>query len=265
MIKFCFEDGAYHRNKSFTSLSLKKCEYYTLDNKSPLRESFTSDTSLIFVADGSIEIELSGECATVHRGYGAIVSADVCRKITAKEKSAVYKIDFSCLPEVFLDSESRINLLFPESGEDLNFVRVYEKFVSGAPVERCEVILLDLLFGLLCSKKYDKSERLFDSFCKYCKEHSAEPLLVCEIASVLGCTKDHLSRIVKKSCAMTAKEYIDSLRASQASSMLRKEERSIEEIGKSLGFPTVELFNKFLKYHLGKTALDIRRSLFDMK
>ena len=259
MIKFCLEDSSYHREPELITLCLKNCTHYE-GGSVPLKKYSEYDTTLLFVRDGMVTIADGRETHSVPGGKAAIISPNIRAKIEGKGEYSAYTVEFNCRSNIFIGENVKTEVFLTERDDVLGYVKLYEKFRSGAPIERCEVILLDLLYGLLFAEKGKNcAERLFDSFCEYCREHLKEPLGVSDAAAALGCGKDHLSRTVKRMCGMTAKEYIVEQKLSAAKAYLRAVGEPIESVGKMLGFPSAELFNKFLKYHLGRTAAAIRK------
>ena len=260
MIKFCFEDRYYHREPELIALCLKKCEYCAGVREVRIEKSFSYNTTLLFARGGNTNILANGKIYSVSDGKAAVIAPNFAFNIEKSTGCALYIIEFSCHPDVFAVYESDVTLFMSERDDAFGYARLYEKFRSGSPNERCEVILLDLLYGLLCSEKREKGEKcLYDRFCRYLRAHISEPLGVSDIARELGCSKDHLSRTVKKISGMTAKEYIVDMKLTLAKNMLLSNDTSVAQVGEDLGFPTTELFVKFLKYHLGKTALEIKK------
>lgn len=259
MIKFCFEDNCYHREPELITLCLNKCTYFA-SNGMQLKNRSVYDATLLFVRSGVVMVEDGNETHNVSAGKAAIISSNTNVKIAGIGEYSVYAVEFNCFPDIFAGENAKTEVLLPDRDDIFSYEKLYEKFCAGVPVERCEVILLDLLYGLLFAEKEKNcAERLFDGFCEYCREHLKEPFGVSDAAAALGCGKDHLSRTVKRMCGMTAKEYVIEQKLSAAKVYLRAGDEPIDRVGKMLGFPSAELFNKFLKYHLGKTAAAIRK------
>ena len=260
MIKFCFEDSYYHRDPELISLCLKKCVCCAGEGGTGIEKHFSYDSTLLFARGGNASILANERMYAVSDGEAAVITPNLAFNIEKSIDCTLYIIEFSCQPDIFTVCESDVTVFLSERDGAFNYEKLYEKFKSGAPVERCEVILLDLLYGLLCSEKRENGENhLFDRFCRYLREHISLPFGVSDIAHELGCSKDHLSRTVKRISGMTAKEYIVDIKLTLAKNMLLSTDAPVSQVGASLGFSTTELFVKFLKYHLGKTAVEIKK------
>ena len=114
--------------------------------------------------------------------------------------------------------------------------------------------LLEILMELsMASTVPSASERLYQSFCRYCDTHLSEMLDAETVSQALGCHKDHLNRVVKRFCGKTFRDYVAFVRLEAAKNLLTQTDMSLAQIARDVGFSTTELFIKFFRYHTKTT------------
>ncbi len=81
-----------------------------------------------------------------------------------------------------------------------------------------------------------------------------------EVAQQLKITREHLSRVFKKSTGINISQYIIQQKISEATSILLTTSSPIHKIAEDLGFSSCSDFIQFFKKHIGKTPTEFRKS-----
>jgi len=259
MIKFCFDDSHYHRETEMITLALRGCRYYHGEQGLERTDSFSDSFTLIFVKEGRMNVEVDGEMTAVHEGEVAVILPNRGVKMFAESKVSVYRVGFTCDPVSFMCLESACTVVKIGSAGAYKYVELERRCRVKCPDEQRDMALLGMIYDVLYSKRADgEADKLYESFKRYCDEHCHDMPDVQGVAAALGVSKDHLCRTVKRCDGRTCKEYIVGMKISMAEELLIGTGLTVSEIAESLGFYTVELFNKFMKYHTGKTPLKYR-------
>ena len=94
-------------------------------------------------------------------------------------------------------------------------------------------------------------------------QHFSEPLCLEDLADLTGISKFHLAREFKKYIGMPPNEYLIVTRLNHSKTLLKYEDRSIEEIAYSCGFHQVSHYINLFKKHEGCTPLKFRKEWHD--
>ena len=94
----------------------------------------------------------------------------------------------------------------------------------------------------------------------YLQLHLTEKISVPELASKMGYSASHLTKLFKREVGTTIHAYIMSLKMDQAKDALRTTGESIQKICHSLGFESQSYFGKQFKAATGMTPMEYRES-----
>ena len=98
------------------------------------------------------------------------------------------------------------------------------------------------------------------SILNYCIGHSSEPLSLAVLERELHISKYYVSHMMSEKLHMGFNDYINSLRVSNACTLLRKSDLSITEISERVGFNTMRTFNRAFSKQMGMTPREYRAS-----
>lgn len=107
---------------------------------------------------------------------------------------------------------------------------------------------------------HDYIEKLLYA-CNYIASHYNEDLSLEEVASVVGFSKFHFSRLFKKFTNTTFYNYLIAQRIYKAELMLANSDTKILDIAMSTGFNSISTFNRIFKSIKGCSPTDFRKSM----
>lgn len=142
--------------------------------------------------------------------------------------------------------------------ENSNLIKLlniaYEEYTNKTE-EKIVVALLTSVFGMLLSKYELISNTVSGNFiCEllnFCANHYKEDISIDEIAEKLHISRSYISHTFNDKLNMGFCDYINSLRLSEAVSLLENEKLSITEISILSGFSTIRTFNRAFMKHYG--------------
>lgn len=96
---------------------------------------------------------------------------------------------------------------------------------------------------------------------EYCSVRYKEDLTEESVAAELDLSRSCVSHIFSDRICMSFNDYINSLRLSEATEILKNQDYSITEIANLSGFPTIRTFNRAFKKHYGTTPTEYRKKM----
>lgn len=116
---------------------------------------------------------------------------------------------------------------------------------------------IDLFSNIRVYKQKEYVEK-FNSVMDYIDSHYMEDLNLEEIASSIGFSKYHFSRLFKQYTNYTFCAYICHRRIKVAEKLLEQQDLSITEVALQAGFPSISTFNRLFKQSKGCTPTEYR-------
>ncbi|HLK58576.1 MAG TPA: AraC family transcriptional regulator, partial [Chthonomonadaceae bacterium] len=110
-----------------------------------------------------------------------------------------------------------------------------------------------------CGTRESASFRLAGRADTYIRTHFHQPLSPANVAEVLGCNANYLSRVFHQVYEHTLTEAIQLCRLRYARQLLLDDDRNIDEIARACGFSDAGYFRRLFKRHEGITPLAFRR------
>ncbi len=103
------------------------------------------------------------------------------------------------------------------------------------------------------------STRLAGRADAYIRTHFHEPIRPADLAQMLGCNANYLSRIFHQAYGQTLTEAIHRRRLHHARQLLLDDDRNVDEIARACGFQDAGYFRRMFKRQEGITPLAFRR------
>lgn len=116
---------------------------------------------------------------------------------------------------------------------------------------------LSLFSHIRAHKQREYADR-FNTVMDYIDSHYAEALNLSDIASSVGFSKYHFSRLFKQYTNCTLGDYICRRRIKAAEELLEQPELSITEVAMKSGFPSISTFNRLFKQSKGCSPSQFR-------
>ena len=141
-----------------------------------------------------------------------------------------------------------------------------QKKYGNETIIRC--ILAELLTFIVRRTVEEPSEQWENSETKnakileianYLVAHSAEKIVLDELAERFSISKFHLCRTFKDVTGFTISEYVNASRVMRARELMLTTKLSIAEVAKEVGFESSTHFGKVFKQQMGKTPMYFRK------
>jgi AraC family transcriptional regulator len=135
----------------------------------------------------------------------------------------------------------------------------------GAPyVEGLSLALASYVYGRYAeARPLAAPQRLLlsetEKIVAFVEEHLSEEIRLAQLAKLVGCTPDHLTRMFKRSFGVPLHHYIVHRRIERAKALLRGRSHTIAEVAWACGFATHSHFSAVFKARTGVTPGAYRR------
>ena len=113
------------------------------------------------------------------------------------------------------------------------------------------LILLDELWRSINTKNSDL--QLYIRCMTWLEENVVRAITVADAAAAMGCSKEHLTRVVKRSSARALGDIIAQKRVENIKALASSGKYTIAEIAEILDFYSSELLRKYFRYHTGQS------------
>ncbi len=124
---------------------------------------------------------------------------------------------------------------------------------------RAEARLWDVLWELAV-RRDPACHALVEQARHHIEMRLSDRLSVAGVASVLGCSHNHLTRLFQRDLRITVVGYIRNRRAQRARHLLRHSTMAIGAIAAEVGIRDPHLFNKVIRRELGKSPRGVREA-----
>lgn len=111
--------------------------------------------------------------------------------------------------------------------------------------------------------KKNSDAELMERMTAYFMDHCNERVTLADIASHLGFSESYCSKYIKKKTSMNFLEYLNSSRIMRAETLLRTTEKTVTEIAYTIGFSSIQSFNRVFKASCGESPSDYRKRIRD--
>ncbi|NMA75274.1 MAG: AraC family transcriptional regulator [Bacteroidales bacterium] len=241
----------------------------------------TSFYQLIWLIHGEMTLYVDFQRVTLHQGELLLLTCgQVCQFDTKSNYSGFITL---FTPAFFAESDTDTQFLYSSeilsplthnSGlklpnslikhlinalqEELN--RPKDNFQAYIARSYLRILLFEMERSTTKSQN-SKEFREIRNFVNEVERHYKEERTVSFYAKLLLIEERKLNQCVLKTIGKTAKQYIDSRIILEAKRFLSYSDKSVKEIGFSLGFDEPTNFNKYFKKHTKQTPLEFKSSL----
>ncbi len=111
----------------------------------------------------------------------------------------------------------------------------------------------------LAEEKSHKDDRLV-AMQNYIQHHYRD-ISLSSIAAAFGLSETYISRYIRDKSGKTFGEHVTGVRMKKAKAMLRNSSMTVEAIAQSVGYPSVEHFNRTFKKRFSMTPMQYRNSV----
>jgi len=121
--------------------------------------------------------------------------------------------------------------------------------------------IMDYLF--IVGKQTEDSNPMVSQALDYMERHYASNLSISDIASNIGITPSHLSRIFKVEVGKSPIEYLTELRVTTSKTLLKEQGKSLQQISESIGYNDAQTFIRTFKKMEGITPGEYRKKVIN--
>ena len=228
-----------------------------LEKKSSYYERFV----ISYLIDGSGTVTMNGKSFFIEKGdLYFIVPSLVAQKTTKMNPYKYYYIAISgpdC-EEIFMRAGYR---------KDNPVIKLNDDFIKTLMADICDttvettfsaMLKMRISFMRILEYLYNKNKQNKELICnksglvvvnikQYIEMNYQNGFLICDLCEMLHYTQPYLSRIFKKKCGQTIKEYITEFRINKACFLLRASNLSVLEVALEVGFQDVSTFCRAFK------------------
>lgn len=201
-------------------------------------------------------------------------TSDVLADILVINSSCFARLFPNHLPTMLTDTPCcfTASLIDSETGGNKH-LKAYDHLLrtltSVADVEKLTDTIHHLLAAIVCFADHlrpsedtphtgNRQQDIVARFLRLVSQHCREQRQIGYYADQMAMTQGHLSRIVRQTSGVTAKEWIERAVLQEAKVMLKHTDLSIHEITDRLCFPADSFFCKYFKRLTGMTPLQYR-------
>ncbi len=254
------ESREYDRYMQHYSLQLTSC------NKIHINESFVHGMLhgdfLMFFTEGNATVEVAELRRKVAADSFVMIKKNLNFVIESTEGCTVIILELDQkYPIPYLEKDKIcVFVNIPEIKND--FQRIYDAHIFRKPIpgffEASIILLLDKIarYG-----EGGKNQILFKKCCEYIDQNAERTITAKEIADNIGCSYEHLCRVVRKCSDKTVNSLIGECRIQRIMSLCANTELSAEDIASRLDFGSAELMHKYFRYHSGEALSDYRKRI----
>ncbi len=251
-------NGSYEvQRDNMTSLAI----WPTLHNT--CNPHFHSSIELTYVLDGEFRTIINGKTVTAKKDELVIFSSYCTHATPAEPKQHNKTIVMIIPPELIGAASGRMSgKIFRQTivsdpavcSEILHCMRMLIRLKKYGPLDSCvskgyAYVVIGLLMERvgLTDTGNDKTDYFFKDILAYIEEHYMQPLSLETISTTFGYSKYSFSHLFNSYFGCTLTDYVNSLRARCASSLLTETELSMTEIAMRSGFESLRTFYRAFK------------------
>lgn len=234
-----------------------------------------TDIEIIMPVENWYDATVDGKYFHIEPGDILIIPSGALHSIEAPDNGMrfIFLLDMSSIASIHGFSEVEVMLssplhisktAFPHIYDDVYsfLMQIRDEYFNKEPFYELTIfsLLLDMLVTIgrnhLSNMEVSSNTRIykqqeyvnkFNSVMEYIDEHYMEDFTLDDIASAVGFSKYHFSRLFKQYTGFTFCAYICHRRVKIAEKLLEQPELSITEVAMKSGFPSISTFNRVFR------------------
>lgn len=237
-------EGEFRQKILGKDIVFKKGELCLID-KNCLHQDYLSDESAVILFIGianEMFDSVMDENVTTQRIISFLQSA------LLKQKSLRQYLHFRPRKDAVPAMENSLSSLLSElsAGDRASFY-----ICKGLMIRIFRLLSTEYEFSLSGELRQTMSWVVFEEITAYIRQHYAE-ITIQDLVRTFHFQEDYFNRLIKLRTGLTYSEYVREIRLSQAETLLRTTDRSIEQIADRIGYHNKGYFYKIFqeKYHM---------------
>ncbi len=241
------------------SFVIKFISIETVDVRSKFikNEEKSGSYKIIYIVRGSISVLEGRAINNLDEGDVIILFPNTASVLvpTTNSGAMYYVLEIILLASDKIGFDSKIihaqhNVRLLELFKYLIYMSGAEGYTDSMYVSCVSLILSELAVGELSEQVNRRWILLMNEVRNWLRMNAAENARPLEnVAKQFGYSKEHISRMFKKTFGQSIHTYIDELKLGMAVNLLINTDLPISKIADALGYPSADLFIKFFKYH----------------
>lgn len=257
------------------------------DNARIVPKHWHSHIEIIYILDGSIEVEINNTeyliqndqfivispkdiHSTAHKNSNTSILLQIPYELLESNINDVQNIHFDCNPYVNSSTyniyENDIKILLKSFAEIYKEKPLGYKFKIDSLIYELLFILINKFSTYLPKLNMQKTTRYLDrldSITKYVKNHYMECITLDDVSAQAGLNSEYFSRFFKKYMGTTFLKYLNSVRLENFYTELTNTDCSITELTEKNGFTNYKIFMKLYKNTYGCTPSETRKLILE--
>jgi AraC-like DNA-binding protein len=219
----------------------------------------------MFTLSGAGVGEVAGQPFAVGPGDVALMPKDREHRYQVRPGDSGWtylwvEYDGACVPALFamLGLAGRVAVAgCAPAGEFVEriFTHLHERG-DAALHEAVAIFLQGLAVIERCARAPASADRrgpVVDRVKQHMADHLGEPISLADLAGVAGLSPFHLTRLFRAEAELPPMRYLRRLRANRAQALLHRRELKAAEVGRAVGYPTLQHFSRMFKQETGMT------------
>lgn len=269
-----------YKNKNH-DVSVQQYAYYITS----YMYNWHTDVELLFVLDGEIEVNKSGEIYILNKGDLILVNSNIGHATMARKQNSIAmvirfnpvyfsswindfaKLKFKCVS----NKKNRNNLSFEKLWEAaikmLSHIKreneiddiVYESFFHQLVGELVSGFSVQEASGN--ESRGMQNNEIVIMIIDYLNKHYTEKITLDELSSLTGYNKSYISQVIKKYLGINYYEYLTRVRLREATFALTNTDERISQIAYLHGFSDIKAFNNAFRERFQKSPSEYRKQV----
>ena len=235
----------------------------------PFPPMFHQHLEIVYVLEGSIQMQIDGVGQSLSKGQMSVVFPYVVHSYERSPEAKAIILMFS--PEETENFERELmknkpqNPFVKQADDYLLFLNKINDHINSDDPKRHKVaraylsaLVGELLLSLELKMVTDTDLTVVQKLLMYCSENYKENITIRSAASYLHVSESYVTKIFSAKLGCTFRDYVNTLRISEAQSLLKKTEMKIIEIMLCCGFQNQSSFNRVFLQESGISPREYR-------
>ncbi len=194
------------------------------------------------------------------------VCIHISKKYMEKFVPGLRQYHISCTPDMITDENFKEYYDICKILQNLTQAYIQDKVTVKIETASDVLMILTLLiqnfsqvYAPIANHQDALSEERIRDTIDYVAAHYKEPVVLQDIADVLGLNKEYFCRFFKKHMGMTYLQYVNEIRIAHAYRDLKMTDEPVSMVMENNGFTNQKLFNRLFKQVYGCTPSQVRK------
>lgn len=247
------------KDNIFGTLETVDCFKYFASAKDSIRLSSPGYAGLFCVNSGKIDID--GTSLSKNDCFYLPPFSKACVRVEKDSEIIRITFDFPQIKDFIPETCVTVLKNIPDAFASIKKIYRLSYFKNTLPGAK-EGILISLINDMYASLNMTSSEmNLYNEAYLWIESHAKNSVSAKDVAQALGCSREHLGRVVKSVSGECLGDIIAACRLAEIKKLCRDPEKTLSDICKELDFYSAEQLCKFFKYHMRMSVSEYRKTV----